>query len=416
MNKKVFTPRQEEVISLFKHGKLKRINLLDGSVRSGKTYISLILWALFVASMPEDKSYMMAGKTLNTLKRNCLDLLQSLIGSKNFYYSLSKKEAVLFKRKVYLEGVNDKRSENKIRGMTLMGAYCDELTLFDEDFFSMLLSRLSEKGAKLFATTNPDNPNHWLNKHYIKRCNELDMRVIKFLIDDNTFLDKSYVENLKKEYSGVFYDRFILGKWKAAEGVIYPLFADNPEKFIIDGIDKNDIMFASVGVDFGGFKSAHAFVLNGYLKGFKGIVTLDEFYLKERVSPKRLEEEFVSFIKRVKQNYKVYEVFCDSAETTLIEGLAAAAARENLGVDICLARKGKICERIRFYNLIMSCKAYKVMRKCKNVCDALESAVWDSKGGADIRLDDGSINIDSLDALEYASEEYMKDIICVCGK
>ena len=121
MNKKVFTPRQEEVISLFKHGKLKRINLLDGSVRSGKTYISLILWALFVASMPEDKSYMMAGKTLNTLKRNCLDLLQSLIGSKNFYYSLSKKEAVLFKRKVYLEGVNDKRSENKIRGMTLMG-------------------------------------------------------------------------------------------------------------------------------------------------------------------------------------------------------------------------------------------------------------------------------------------------------
>lgn len=416
MNEKVFTPKQEEVISLFKNGKLKRINILDGSVRSGKTYISLVLWALFVASMPKDKAYMMAGKTLNTLKRNCLDLLESLVGTKGFWYSVSKKEAVLFGRKIYLEGVNDKRSENKIRGMTLAGAYCDELTLFDEDFFSMLLSRLSEKNAKLFATTNPDNPNHWLSRKYIRRSDKLDMKIIKFLIDDNTFLDKEYIKNLKNEYSGVFYDRFILGKWKAAEGVIYPIFADNSEKFIIDDIDKNDIMFASIGVDFGGFKSAHAFVCNGYLKGFKGVVTLDEFYLKEKISPKRLEEEFISFVKRVKKSYKVYEVFCDSAETTLIEGLMSAAARENLGVDIRLAKKGKITERIRFFNLIMSCGSYKVMRSCKNVCEALESAVWDSKSNSDKRLDDGSINIDSLDALEYASEEYMKDIICVCGK
>ena len=88
-------------------------------------------------------------QTLQTLKRNCLMLLQELVGEDNFKYSLSTKEGRLFGRKILLEGANDAKSENKIRGMTLGGAYCDELTLFPKDFFSMLLSRLSVKGAKL---------------------------------------------------------------------------------------------------------------------------------------------------------------------------------------------------------------------------------------------------------------------------
>ena len=106
--------------------------------------------------------------------------------------------------------------------MTLHGAYCDELTLFSEDFFSMLLSRLSQSNAKLIATTNPDSPYHWLMKKYINRKDELDMLVLKFLIDDNPYLDASYIANLKKEYTGVFYDRFIRGLWVVAEGLIYP--------------------------------------------------------------------------------------------------------------------------------------------------------------------------------------------------
>ena len=82
----------------------------------------------------------MVAKTLTSLRRNCLDLLQELVGVKYFTYSLPKKEARLFGRLVYLEGVNDARAESKIRGMTLQGAYCDELTLYGEDFFTMMLS------------------------------------------------------------------------------------------------------------------------------------------------------------------------------------------------------------------------------------------------------------------------------------
>ncbi|MCL2697941.1 MAG: hypothetical protein FWE74_07655, partial [Oscillospiraceae bacterium] len=116
LNKAAFTMKQAQLLSLLKRGKLKRINILEGSVRSGKTWISLFLWAVWVASQPKKYQYMMCAKSLMTLKRNCLDILQELVGKKYFTYSLSKKEGVLFGRKILLEGVNDARAENKIRG------------------------------------------------------------------------------------------------------------------------------------------------------------------------------------------------------------------------------------------------------------------------------------------------------------
>ncbi len=210
---------------LWQTNQLHRINLLEGSVSSGKTWISLVLWAFWVKTSPQDGLYLMCAKSLTTLKRNCLILLQELIGESNFKYSVPNKEGSLFGRKILLEGANDIRSESKIRGVTLQGAYCDELTQFPEDFFAMLLSRLRLPGAKLIATTNPDSPSHWLKTKYIDRQDELDFLDVQFLLDDNTTLPQDYVENIKREYIGVFYDRFILGRWTLAEGIIYPEYA-----------------------------------------------------------------------------------------------------------------------------------------------------------------------------------------------
>lgn len=203
---------------------MQRINLLEGSVSSGKTWISLVCWGFWLATMPQNQLYLMCGKSLTTLKRNCLIPLEAMFGQSNFSFSTSAKEAYLFGRRILLEGANDARSEGKIRGLTLQGAYCDELTLFPKDFFVMLLSRLRVPGAKLIATTNPDSPEHWLKKEYIDRMAELDMLTMRFLLDDNTTLDRQYVESVKKEYTGVFYNRFILGEWAIAEGLIYPQF------------------------------------------------------------------------------------------------------------------------------------------------------------------------------------------------
>ena len=238
----IYTPKQRALMGLWQRNELHRINILEGSVRSGKTWVSLVLWAFWVKTMPKNGLYMMAAKSLTTLKRNCLLPLQDLIGESNFEFSVTKKEGWLFGRHIILEGANDIRSEGKIRGVTLHGAYCDELTQLQEDFFTMLLSRLSEPGAKLIGTTNPDAPTHWLKTRYIDRAADLDILVVRFLIDDNTTLPREYVENIKREYTGVFYDRFILGNWTLAEGIIYPMYKDaiadppegaEPEQYVL---------------------------------------------------------------------------------------------------------------------------------------------------------------------------------------
>ncbi len=79
-----------------------RINILQGSVRSGKTYVSLIAWLMMIAEYPKDSQFLMVGKTITSLKRNCLVLLESLCPKGNFSFSNSKKEAELFGRKVYI--------------------------------------------------------------------------------------------------------------------------------------------------------------------------------------------------------------------------------------------------------------------------------------------------------------------------
>ena len=218
-----FTEKQKEFFADWKHGRFRRINILEGSVRSGKTFSSLILWALWLATRPADGKYLMVGKTITTLKRNCLDPLQQLLGQENMQFAAASKRARIFGRTVELEGAANSESENKIRGLTLHGAYVDEITLVPRDFFIMLLSRLSAPGAQLFGTTNPDSPQHWLKTEFMDNP-DVDVYRTKFLLDDNTALPEDYIRNLKKEYTGVFYRRFILGDWVAAEGAIYPMF------------------------------------------------------------------------------------------------------------------------------------------------------------------------------------------------
>jgi PBSX family phage terminase large subunit len=171
--------------------------------------------------MPIDKTYLMTARTLTTLKRNCLEPMVQLFGAENFQYSISSKQGRLFGRNVQFEGANDAQAEAKIRGLTLQGAYVDEITLVPEDYFTMLLSRLSEKDAKLFGSTNPNSPSHWLKRKYIDRADELSIYYDTYVIDDNTFLDPEYIANIKSEYTGVFYKRFILGMWVIAEGLVY---------------------------------------------------------------------------------------------------------------------------------------------------------------------------------------------------
>ena len=395
-------------LSLLKNGGLKRLNIFEGSVRSGKTYISMIMWSFWVAQCPKEQAYLMAGKTLTTLKRNVLEPMSELFGS-CFRYSITKKEARLFGRKIYLEGAANAGSEGKIRGMTLRGAYCDELTLFGEDFFTMLLSRLSEDGAKLFATTNPDTPGHWLKRDYLDKKLP-DLLSLKFTLDDNPHLPTDYVQALKSEFSGVFYDRFILGKWVAAEGRIYDTFSNGSiltVQELAQKLERNRLMTSVVGVDYGGNGSASVFCHVGFDVGFRNVYVLSEYYDSRNRSAESLISAFADYIAHEKQQHPTLcAAYCDSAEQLLVKSFRSAVR-----LDVRNALKKPINTRINMLNRLISTSRFFVSEECPRLIDAIRSAVWDERDiHHDKRLDNGSTNIDSLDAFEYAIERYEREL------
>ena len=406
----LLNPKQIE----FLVGEDRRINLLTGSVRSGKTYISLLMWSIFVGSMPINVDFLMSGKTLTSLKRNCLGLLQDLVGVDNFSFSISQKSAKLFGRTIWLEGANDDRAEAKIRGMTLGGAYVDELTQVPEDFYKMLLSRLSIKNAKLYATTNPDTPNHWVKIQIIDN-EEIDKKIWNFTLDDNVILkneNEEYFEQLKKEYQsmgGVFYERFILGRWVLAEGLIYRQFANNKEMFIKDAaVDKDgnkiNFLIISIGIDYGATEGETEFKATGITYYFKEVWTIDEMKLHGLYAPEQMYEKFVEFYKRVVSKYgKVTHGYGDygALGQVLTYGLNRYLQQHNIPLQIQDCIKGQIIDRIYMDQVLFAQHRRFILKECKYLIEAYEQAVWDDKK-PDTRLDDGTTPIDDLDASEYS--------------
>ena len=387
----MYSEKQKQLLRLFKQKKLRRINILHGSVRSGKTWISLVLWAFWMLTMPEDAAYLMVAKTLTSLRRNCLDLLETLVGKSNFSYSLAAKQAVLFGRTVYLEGVNDARAESKIRGMTLQGAYCDELTLFTQDFFTMLLSRLSMPEAKLFGTTNPDSPNHWLKSEYLDRSQELDLMEMRFTINDNEFLDPEYVRQLKREYTGVFYERFILGNWVIAEGLIYSMFSEKehvvhvlPECCAHPEKGQGEYY---ISVDYG---TKNPFSAGLWCVSGGGATRIAEYYYDGRKSKKpRTDEEHYAALeklirhevwnsgRRTVESYPIQCVVIDPSAASMIECI------RRHGSFSVRAAKNDVIPGIGITGSLLAAGKLKIHADCKDCIREFGIYSWDEKAKGD---------------------------------
>ena len=199
-----------------------RVNIAHGAVRSAKTVGCNVRWLEAILKNPGQA--LMVGKTLGSLERNVLLPLGSLVGQGNFEYKRSLKVARIYGREVWCEGANDESAYEKISGETLALGYVDEGSLCPRSFWDMLISRLSEKDAQLFTTTNPGPPGHYLKKAWIDREEELDLKAWHFQLSDNPWLDPAYVEELKRQFTGLFYQRYILGLWVVAEGSVYQNF------------------------------------------------------------------------------------------------------------------------------------------------------------------------------------------------
>ena len=399
----IFTAKQREVWeNTVKH--FHRWNISYGATRSGKTYLDYFRIPYRIRHAP-DGLIVLLGNTQSTLERNILEPMRDIWGAELVGNANNSGRIKLFGKNCYALGADKANQAEKLQGSGLAYCYGDEITTWAESVFQMLKSRLDKEGACFDGTCNPDAPSHWFNKFL---QSDADIYKMRFTIDDNKFLPQSFVSALKKEYAGtVYYDRFINGLWKAAEGTIYRTFADDPERFMLDA-PPEDIIYCTAGLDFGGNGSAHALNLTGYTTNLRQLVTIDEWYSKEELTPNELEKAVCDFLERALEKYRVTDLYCDSAEQVLIRGIRNEAAARKLPIAVHNARKGPIKDRIRFCTSLFGAGRYKIMRHCIHTAEAFSEAVWSED---DVRLDNGSANIDSLDAQEYSTEFVMKSVI-----
>ena len=387
-----------------------RWNVKTGATRSGKTYQDyfLIPKRLLTVEGKEGLNVIL-GNTRETIRRNVLIPMQTLYGTEYVGNLRADNSCEMFGQRVFCLGADNANHVDRIRGTSIKYCYGDEITTWHPDVFDMLKSRLDKPYSAFDGTCNPDNPRHWF-KQFLDT--DADIYQQAYTIDDNPFLDPAFVENLKKEYSGtVLYDRYIRGLWVAAEGAIYRLFADDPGRYVVDDLGDDTIMKAVIGVDFGGGTSAHAFCCVGFSRRGQ-VVVLDEYREQNALDPNRLSTAFVDFVRRCRARWIIQDAFCDSAEQTLINGLRVACAAARINIAVRNAKKIAINDRIRATCILMGSDRFKVASSCKHTIDALKSALWDSKQlTADVRLDNGTTNIDSLDAMEYAFERDIPTLI-----
>lgn len=375
-----------------------RINILQGAVRSGKTYVSLYKFALRVRESPISSVFMFIGLTSTTLKRNVLEVLLSIVGENNLTWSLGRKDGYLFGHHILLEFAPDERAEQKIRGLTLDGAYCDEVSLYPETFFAMLLSRLSKPHAVLYATTNPDNPNHWLKEKYIDRENEINLKSWFFAIEDNNFLDKGYVEDLKMEYTGVFYQRFILGQWVIADGLVFSAF--DRDTMLIDAPSdeaiNTDYAEKYVAIDYG-IQNPTAYVLAGWHTEKRQWHILREWKYggKDGVAPKtdpELYQDLLDFT----TPFKVSECIIDPSAESL-----AQLIHKDKRLKLRDANN-EVLKGISFVNTMFHQRKLMVANCCKELLKELWAYSWDTeksrKTGTDVVIKE---NDHLCDALRY---------------
>ncbi|MDD3214792.1 MAG: PBSX family phage terminase large subunit, partial [Eubacteriales bacterium] len=389
-------------------------NVKTGATRSGKTYGDyFLLPKRLLDGRGREGINVVLGSTRGTLQRNIILPMQAIYGPKLVGDIRQDGTAVIFGEPCHCLGADSVRQVNRLRGASVKYCYGDEVTTWHPAMFEMLKSRLDKAYSLFDGTCNPEGPTHWFKKFLDQGGESLYQQA--YTLDDNPFNPPEVVARMKRDYAGtVYYDRYIRGLWVAAEGAVYRLYADDPERFIIgeSELAQNPPVTAAIGVDFGGNGSGHAFSCTGFTHGFRGMVSLAEWYHKGEITPDRLEAAFVDFARDCLTRFRAHAAYCDSAEPTLILGLRAACARERLPIEIRKARKGPINGRIRFLCRQMAGGRYHILRRCEHTREALLTALWDARHQTeDVRLDDGTTNIDSLDALEYSFEPYMQEMM-----
>lgn len=211
--------------------------ICDGAVRSGKTSIMMLAFVDWAMRKFTDCNFGICGKTVLSARRNIISPFMKLgyarkrytmtyRRSDNMLLVTANRGGKLVTNTFFVFGGKDEASQDLIQGVTLAGVLLDEVVLMPESFVSQATARCSVEGSKFWFSCNPGSPAHWFKKEWIDKATEHNALHLHFTLADNPSLSAKTRQRYESMYSGVFYQRYILGEWCVAEGLIYSMFSE----------------------------------------------------------------------------------------------------------------------------------------------------------------------------------------------
>ena len=399
--------KQAEYIKNANH----RWNGKIGATQCGKTYIDTLY--VIPNRIIERKGLkglnFIVGVSKETIKRNIIEPLQELypnevgdIGSNNI--------CKMFGEKVYCLGADNVGRVAKFRGARVKYLYIDEIVDINKEVFELLKSRLSFEYSICDFAGNPQSRTHWA-KDFID--SNIDIYVQHYTLFDNPFLPEEYVKQLCKEYeNSIYFNRYVLGQWCNAEGIIFKQIADNKDRYLTDDVLHG---FISIGIDWGGNGSKHSITATSIARDYSKIQILkSETMVATGTDTKELFRWIIGFIQEIRLQYgKVDIIWCDSAEQVLNNSLRNELIANDLEIPLKDSIKTEISERIKMYNILLNTdKISFIKNKTKTIIEALQTALYDETSQTDRWIDDGKTSdIDSLDSFNYSFEYWFKQLM-----
>ena len=349
--------------------------ICDGAVRSGKT--SIIMWAFVEWAMREfnGQRFGICGKTVDSCTKNLvIPFISMSLAKERYTLRWRRSDKLLEVRRGattnYFEvfGGRDESSFALIQGRTLAGVFLDEVVLMPQSFVNQALARCSVDGAKLWFSCNPGSPQHWFYTEWIKKAKERNALCLHFTMRDNPSLSETTLARYEGMYSGVFYQRYILGQWILAEGLVYDFGEDN----ITDEVPEHGEYYMSI--DYG---TQNPFSCGLWcVVGDNATRIAEYYYCGRNEQTQKTDEEYCDEVERLAKGYKIKRIVVDPSAASFIASL------RKRGFYVTKANND-VLDGIRRVSGYLKSGKLKIHRSCGHTIEEFGLYRWDDKSGED---------------------------------
>lgn len=349
--------------------------IADGAIRSGKTLsmsLSYIIWAM---STFQQQNFGMCGKTIGSFRRNVLFWLKLMLKARGYKVMDHRADNLIeiirkgITNYFYIFGGKDERSQDLIQGITLAGCFFDEVALMPESFVNQATGRCSVDGSKFWFNCNPDGPYHWFKTNWIDKVKEKNLLYLHFTMDDNLSLTEKIKARYRSMYTGVFYQRYILGLWVVAEGVIYDMF--DKTKHTIETITDLVKDTYYVSCDYG-TQNATVFLLWCRDVQGKWICVKEYYYSGRDEDTQKTDTEYADDLEAFLDGIKIKAIVIDPSAASFIAEL------KKRGYRIQKA-ENSVLDGIRYVATLLNQEKIGFAQECINTILEFSSYIWDIK-------------------------------------